>query len=91
MNIRITPLDIRPEVAMAQLDSIPGLVSAHVLRPMDQQQSVLVTVWGTEANADSAAVTAGGRHYLHGQVLRTGRLLRGRRSGHLFWLSTDPA
>ncbi len=63
MHMRITPLDSPAEHAAAELKQHSGLVSAYALRPMDQQQPVLVSVWETAAYADQAAVTAGGRKY----------------------------
>lgn len=38
MHIRIIPIDVGPADAMTQVQLQPGLVSAYVLRPMDQQQ-----------------------------------------------------
>ncbi|MGI8723751.1 MAG: hypothetical protein ACR2JG_16205 [Geodermatophilaceae bacterium] len=66
MYIRISPLDIRPEDAMSELDQQPGLVSAYVMRPMDQQQPILVTVWEAADHAERSSVTAGGQDFASG-------------------------
>ncbi len=63
MHIRITPLAISPDEAICRVEARSGLISAYVMHPMDQQQSVLVTVWDTAANAELATVTAGGQDF----------------------------
>lgn len=63
MHIRISPLSAPAEDAMAELHPHSGLVSAYVLRPMDTQQTVLVSVWESLDRANRAPVTAGGRDY----------------------------
>lgn len=63
MHIRITQLDARPEDAMAELQERPGLVAAYVMRPMDQQQPVLATVWEAVERADLSPVTVGGQDF----------------------------
>ena len=69
MHIRITPLGTRPDEAMAQVERQPGLISAYVMRPMDQQQPLLVTVWQTADGADLAAVTVGGMDFANGEFV----------------------
>ncbi|MDQ3735564.1 MAG: hypothetical protein M3400_16480 [Actinomycetota bacterium] len=64
MHIRITPLVAAPDAAIAQVEQRLGLISAYVLRPMDQQRPVLVTVWETAAHAELASVTAGGQDFV---------------------------
>lgn len=66
MHIRISPLDIRPEDAMSGLDQQSGLVCAYVMRPMDQQQPILVTVWEAAEYAERSSVTAGGQDFASG-------------------------
>ncbi|MEJ7772612.1 MAG: hypothetical protein WKF51_11975 [Geodermatophilaceae bacterium] len=66
MHIRISPLDIRPEDAMSELDQQPGLISAYVIRPMDQREPVLVSAWETHADAESATATTGSRDFVSG-------------------------
>lgn len=66
MHIRITSLHARPEEAMAEVQRQAGLIAAYILRPMDQQQPVLVTVWEAAADADLAAITAGGQDFVSG-------------------------
>ncbi len=63
MHMRIAPHDSPAEAAMTQLGQLPGLVSAYVLRPMDQQRPLLVSVWGSTVHAEQAPVAAGGRDY----------------------------
>jgi len=72
MHIRITPLEARPDEAMAQVEQQPGLISAYVMRPMDQQQPLLVSVWRTVEDADLTAVTAGGLAFSHGEFVGSG-------------------
>lgn len=74
MHIRITPIDVGPADAMTQVQLQPGLVSAYVLRPMDQQQPVLITVWDAVDNADLASITADGQDYANGSFHGTDRL-----------------
>ncbi len=67
MHIRITQLDARPEDAMAELQHRPGMVAAYVMRPMDQKQPILATVWEAVEYADLSPVTVGGQDYADGR------------------------
>ncbi len=63
MHMRITPLTAPADATVTELEQHRGLVSALVLRPMDQQQTILVSVWDAVEDADEAVGTAGGRDY----------------------------
>lgn len=63
MHIRITPLATPAEDAVTELERHRGLISALALRPMDQQQPILVSVWDAVDDADEAAITARGQDY----------------------------
>jgi hypothetical protein len=65
MHIRITPLDVGPEDAITAVQQ-PGLVAAYALRPMDQQQPVLVSVWESGGHPNVSSITAGGQDYVTG-------------------------
>ena len=51
---------------MSEVSRQPGVIAGYVLRPMDQEQAVLVTVWKSAKDADLAAVTAGGQDFVSG-------------------------
>ncbi|MDQ3715395.1 MAG: hypothetical protein M3381_05085 [Actinomycetota bacterium] len=69
MHIKITPLDARPEDAVSELEAQPGLVSAYVMRPMDQQQPVLVSVWETAGYAGRSSIASGGQEFANGEFV----------------------